>query len=125
MATQRAQTAQSKAREEARKVADRIETEFPPETAFPMPFADTMGLGANAMQHWMETSQEMAKFYQARLAKDIRYMTALGTCRTPADLAAVCTKAASEAAHDYAEQLEKVVAINLNGNATAAADDKA
>ena len=88
----------------------------------PIPIADGVRFGADAMKHWLETGQDMARFYNSRLSKDFAYMTKLGTCRSPAQAAELWWRAASEAAHDYADQFDRVMAINLNGAATADED---
>ena len=69
------------------------------------------------MKHWLKAGQDMARFYNARLAKDFGYMTELGLCRSPMQVATLWCRAASETAHDYADQFERVMAINLNGQA--------
>lgn len=88
--------------------------------AVPIPIAESMQYGADAMKHWLETSQNMARFYNDRLAKDFQYLGEFGTCRSPAQLTALWCRIASETAHDYADQLDRVMAINLNGAATSA-----
>lgn len=108
------QTERTRTRGQARQAADRIERSFPPEASAPLPFANSMQFSADAMKHWLATGQDMARFYNGRLAKDFCYMTELATCRTPGDIAALWWRAASDAAHDYADQLDRVVAINLD-----------
>ena len=100
MATKKAEAERNTNREEARKVAEHIEQDFPHEGSMPIPIADSVQFGADAMQHWLQTGQDMARFYNARLAKDFSYLTAVGTCRSPMQLASLWSRAASEAAHD-------------------------
>lgn len=106
-----------KLKKEANEAADKIAAAFPPENSAPFPIAAGMYAGTDAMKHWMETSANMAQFYTARLGKQLANMTELATCRTPAQFAAVCARVTSETAHEYADQLDRVMAINLNGHA--------
>ena len=115
MATTRAQAERNANREEARKVAEHIEHDLH-EGDMPIPIAEGIRFGADAMQHWLQTGQDMARFYNERLAKDLSYLTEAATCRSPVQLASLWGRAASETAHDYAEQLDRVMAINLNGS---------
>jgi hypothetical protein len=114
--------AQSKTRTEgngraagSRRASDDVTPGFPPDMATFFPAADGMRMGADSIKHWFTAAQDMARFYNERIAKDFGYMTELGTCRSPAQFTAVWCRAASETAHDYAEQLDRVLAINLNG----------
>ncbi len=116
MATTKAQAERNANREAARKVAEHIEQDFPPESAMPIPLAESVQFGADVMQHWMQAGQDMVRFYNTRMAKDFSYLTEAATCRSPMQLASLWSRAASEAAHDYAEQLSRVMAINLNGS---------
>ena len=95
--------------------AEGVSVGFPPDASTLIPFAYGMRMGADSMKHWFTAAQDMARFCNERLAKDFSYMTALGTCRSPAQFTAAWCRAASETAHDYAEQLDRVLAINLNG----------
>lgn len=79
--------------------------------------ANAVRMGAAAMEHWVATGQEMARFYTRRLKKDMETMSAFAACRTPEQFNEVWYKAASETVHDYAEEFDKVMAINLNGSA--------
>lgn len=101
-------------RAQARQAADEIERSFPPEGSAPAPMVASLHLGADAMKHWLETGQDLARFYNDRLARDFTYMTELSACRTPADLTALWCRAASETIHDYADQIDRVMAISLN-----------
>jgi len=106
-----------KLKKEANEAADRLAAAFPPEGTAPFPMAAGMHAGSDAMKHWMETSANMAQFYTSRMGKQLTHMTELATCRSPAQFAAVCARVASETAHDYADQVDRVMAINLNGYA--------
>jgi len=99
----------------ARKVADHIEQDLPHDSDMPAPVAESFRYGADAIQHWLQTSQDMARFMNARLAKDFSYLTEFGTCRSPHQVASLWCRVASETAHDYANQLDRVMSINLNG----------
>jgi len=131
MSRTRTQAETSGASEKARRSRETTQ-ETAPEDMMLMPgpgamseaMMDTMRMGSSAMKHWMETSQDLARFCNARLAKDFAYMTEFGTCRSPAQVAAVWCRAASETAHDYANQLDRVMAINLDGAAAAMAKDE-
>ncbi|MEL6663683.1 MAG: hypothetical protein AAFR33_11850 [Pseudomonadota bacterium] len=111
------QAERARVRKDVRRAAKRIENGFPPEGSAPAPLVNTMTFGADAMKHWLETSQDLARFYNARLAKDFSYMTELATCRSPGDLTALWCRAASEAAHDYANELDRLMAINTASSA--------
>lgn len=110
-------TQTEQARTQARQAADRIERCLPPEASAPFPVASSMQFSADAMKHWLATSEDMARFYNGRLAKDFSYMTEFASCRSPGDVAALWWRAASDAAHDYANQLGRVMAINLDADA--------
>lgn len=95
----------------------------------PFAFFTPENAGANAaqnsalaMQHMVAASQELTRFYVDRVRKDFDTMRAFATCRTPSDLAAVASEAASEMVHDYANEFDAVLAINLNGIAAEAGD---
>lgn len=114
--TQKKQNADdAKVRQEARKAAEKIERSFPPESSAPVPIAETMRFGTDAIKHFLKTGQDMARFYNGRLAKDIGYMSQFATCRSPSDVANLWAQIASETAHDYADQVDRVMQINLNG----------
>jgi len=115
MAQSKTGTAGNGSAAKSRASGDSGTTGFPSHMAALFPVADGMRMGADGMKHWFTAAQDMARFYNERLAKDFGYMTELGTCRSPAQFAALWSKAASETAHDYAEQLDRVLAINLNG----------
>lgn len=91
-------------------------TGFIPNSAIPIPVADTMQFGADSMKHFMEASQDMAIFYNRRLRKDISFMSELGACKSPQQGAAVWLRAASEAAHDYVDQFDRFVVITLDSS---------
>ena len=93
-------------------------TGFIPNSAIPIPVTDTMQFGAVSMKHFMEASQDMAKFYNRRLRKDSSFMSELGTCKSPQQGAAVWFRAASEAAHEYVDQLDRFVAITLDSSSS-------
>jgi len=99
----------------ARKVADQIEQDMPRDSDMRAPVAESFRYGADAIQHWLETSRDMARFMNARLAKDFSHLSEFGTCRSPRQLASLWCRVASETAHDYANQLDRVMEINLNG----------
>lgn len=115
MAQSKTQSGSNGASQRTSGRAEGVSVGFPPEASTFAPLANGMHLGADSMKHWFTAAQDMARFYNERLAKDFGYMTELGTCRSPAQFAALWCRAASETAHDYAEQLDRVMAINLNG----------
>lgn len=95
----------------------------------PFPFFTPEAAGANAvqngalaMQHMVAAGQELTRFYVDRVRKDFDTMRAFATCRTPTDLAVVASEAASEMVHDYANEFDTVLAINLNGIAAGERD---
>lgn len=110
------QSRRSKVREEANKAAEQIERSLP-KGMTPEALAKSMQMGTNAMSHWIETGQDLAIFYRERLAKDVSFMNDFATCRTPTDVARVWCRAASEAVHDYADQFDRVMAINMDDTA--------
>lgn len=86
----------------------------------PTALVEQMRAGAAAMHTFVATSQDMARFYNERLRKDFAYMSAFGSCRSPADMAELWWRMASEAAHDYADQVDRVIALSLDGAAETA-----
>lgn len=76
-------------------------------------FAGAMTTGADMMRAWFAASQDMGRFYNERLRKDAAQMQAYAKCRTPEELAAVTRQAMSEAAHDYADQFDRVLRLSL------------
>ena len=116
MPEKKAQTARAKVRQEARAAADQIERSFLPEGSAPLPLAIGMHVGGDALKHWMKTGQDMTRFYNGRMAKDVGFMTEFALCRSPADVANIWYRAASETAHDYANQFDRILALNLNGS---------
>ena len=90
-----------------------VTTGIAPGAAVPIPIADTVQFSMEAMKHWLETAQEMAFFYNNRLTKDFGYLAQLGTCHSAPQLADLWCRMASETVHDYADQFEKVMAINI------------
>ncbi len=72
-----------------------------------------LGGSARAMQHWVASSQELARFYSARMKKDLSLMNALASCKTPQDFSEVWYNAASSAVHDYADEFDRILEISL------------
>ena len=118
MAQTKSQTEKAASSPKASQSSSKGATGFIPNSAIPIPVADTMQFSADTMKHLMESSQDMARFYNNLLRKDISFMSELGSCKSPVQGAAVWFRAASEAAHDYADQFDRVVAITLNGSAS-------
>lgn len=76
--------------------------------------ADRLMAGsALAMKHLVASSQELARFYSTRLKKDLSVMSALTSCKTPKDFSEVWYNAASSAVHDYADEFDRILAIDL------------
>ena len=69
--------------------------------------------GALAMEHWVASSQELARFYSTRMKKDMSLMSAFASCRTPQDFTEVWCNAASSAIHDYADEFDRILQIGL------------
>jgi hypothetical protein len=69
--------------------------------------------GSLAMERWVATSQELSRFYTKRLKKDVELANAFASCRTPEDFAEVWSSAASTMVHDYADEFDRMMAINL------------
>ena len=99
MAQKRAQAEQAAASPRTSRTTKMASVGFDPAAAMPLPFG-----------------QDMARFYNTRLIKDFSYLSEFGACRTPAQGAEVWLRAASEAAHDYADQLDRVMKIAMNGS---------
>lgn len=78
---------------------------------------NALRVGANAMEHWVATGQELARFYSDRMKKDFSAMGSFSSCRTPAQFAEAWWSIASDTAHDYVDEFDKLAAINLNGTA--------
>lgn len=114
----KSETNSSRATQKAQEDVKNVTTGFAPEAAVPIPIADSVQFSAEAMKHWLETGQDMARFYNARLAKDFRYLGELGTCRSPMQVANLWCRMTSETAHDYADQLDRLMTISMNGAAT-------
>lgn len=117
MTQRKAQSERTKLRQETKQATAQTKNGHLPEYAARLPFAASMHLGTDTMKHWMEASQDMARFYNGRLSKDFGYITDFASCRSPSDVTALWWRIASEAAHDYADQLDRIIAINLNGAA--------
>ena len=119
MAQARSNTERNKLKQEANQAAERFAAAFLPENAVPYPLAETLSSGTDAMRQVMETGADLARFYTTRLGKQVGYMAELATCRSPLQFTVICARAASEAAHDYTDELDRVMAINLNGRLAA------
>lgn len=101
--------------QDARKTTASVDNELSPESPIGLPYFTTMSSAFEAWRHWVKTGSEMSQFYNRRLAKDYSYFTQLAQCRTPADYLAVWSGMTSEAAHDYADEVDRVLAINIEG----------
>ncbi len=83
---------------------------------------DALGEGQNAgtmmramaggFRHYMQTNEELARFYSNRFRKNIETMRRLSTCRDAQSFSDAWSHAASETAHDYADEFDKLLAIN-------------
>lgn len=69
--------------------------------------------GSQAMERWVATSQELSRFYTSRLKKDVELANAFASCRSPEEFVEVWSSAASTMVHDYADEFDRVMAINL------------
>ena len=67
---------------------------------------------ALTFEHWIATNQELARFYTERLKKNMKAFDAYSKCRTPQDVVSAAARTASEAVHDYADEFDRVMAIN-------------
>lgn len=108
-------TERVKLRHETRAAAEQTDKSFPSEGIAPLPLEVGIHFGANAVKQLMETGLDAARFYNGRLAKDVGLLSEFSLCRTPADVVELWSRAVSEAAHDYADQFDRALAINLNG----------
>ncbi len=88
----------------------------------PTALVEPMRAGATAIHAFVATSQDLARFYNERLRKDFAYLSAFGSCRSPADMAVLWWRMASETAHDYADQVDRVMALSLDGTQDAAGE---
>lgn len=73
--------------------------------------------GREAIKNWFEVNSELTRFMSTRLRKDIAMLNAYAACRSTRDVAEVWQRATSAAVHDYAEELDRLIAINLRRNA--------
>lgn len=108
-------TERVKLRQEARAATEQTDNSFLSEGIAPLPLAVGMHFGADAVKQLMETGLDAARFYNSRLAKDVGLLSEFALCRTPADVVELWGRAVSEAAHDYTDQFDRVLSINLNG----------
>lgn len=74
-----------------------------------------MGTGVVAMQNWLQTSQELGYFMAVRAGKDMAGMQKIATCRTPQEVSELWLGLASEAAHDYADEFDRLLSIGRPG----------
>jgi hypothetical protein len=74
-----------------------------------------LGMGAASMGHWVAANQEVTRFYSNRLKKDLAAMSRFAECKTPSEFAGLWVSTARDAAHDYVDELDRLVAINFNG----------
>ncbi|WP_084397959.1 hypothetical protein [Henriciella aquimarina] len=72
-----------------------------------------MDIGGANMDHLFSISQELASFWADRIRKNVSVFHGLSDCRTPEDYMTVMAKAASETVHDFANEFDRMVAINL------------
>lgn len=75
--------------------------------------AKAMQLGGANVSHWITTNQELASFWATRLKKNMSMLEGLSRCKTGQDYANVMARAASELVHDYADEFDRVLSINL------------
>ena len=106
--------------ESASKGAERLFRELGDGTPLPfnafaqMPAAgEATRMSALWFERWMATGQEMNGFVTKRIAKDLKTMSRLATCRSPSEYATVWASAMGETAQDYAAVFGKLVTINL------------
>ena len=82
----------------------------------PLPGFDAMQAirqGALGIEHCISTSQDLTRFASYRLRKNLETIDALAKCRRSEDFIAAVAKAASDTVHDYANEYDRVLAINL------------
>ena len=65
------------------------------------------------MSHWVASSQELARFYSTRMKKDLSLMNALTSCKSAQDFSEVWYNAMSSTVHDYANEFDRILEINL------------
>ncbi|WP_084396663.1 hypothetical protein [Henriciella aquimarina] len=81
-----------------------------------LPGFDTMHavrLGATNFEHWIATNQELTRFWSYRLKKYLATLDSFANCRTSEDFLSTMARAASDTVHDYANEYDRVLAINL------------
>lgn len=54
---------------------------------------------------------ELLRFLSARLAKDVQMLSLLAGCRTPADAAQLQLKVGADAAADYLDETQRMIAL--------------
>lgn len=69
--------------------------------------------GALGFEHWVSTNQELTRFLSYRLRKNLSTIDAFAKCRTSQDFVSIMAKAASDTVHDYANEYDRVLAINF------------
>ncbi|WP_300392797.1 hypothetical protein [Henriciella sp.] len=82
----------------------------------PLPGFDTMQAfrqGALNLEHWISTSQDLTRFASYRIRKNLETIDAIAKCRTSEDFISAVARAASDTVHDYANEYDRVLAINL------------
>ncbi len=79
-----------------------------------------MAVAANAMKHYVESNQELIRFYSTRLKKNLATANSLAQCRSVDRASQVWTAAATDTAHDYADEFGRLLTIN---SAQPVADD--
>jgi hypothetical protein len=75
--------------------------------------AGLMGGSALVMKQMVASSQELARFYSTRMKKDMSFMSALASCKTPQDLSEVWYNGVSSSLHDYVDEFDRILAMGL------------
>jgi len=82
----------------------------------PLPGFDAMQAirqSALGVEHWISTTQDLTRFASYRLRKNLETLDAFAKCRTSKDFISAVARASSDSIHDYANEYDRVLAINL------------
>lgn len=115
MATSQAQSESNKKKGPVSDTSDANQTNGEGPDMF-MPIvgaANLIGGSTLSMKRLVASSQELTRFYSERMKKDLSFMNALTSCKTPQDLTEVWYNAASSAVHDYANEFDRILAIGM------------
>ena len=70
-------------------------------------------LGALNIEHLISTQQELTRFMSHRIRRNLTTLDAFARCKSSEEVLSAVAKAASDTVHDYANEYDRVFAINL------------